>query len=46
MTMGPFVEIDELKQSPNNLAAIFLDGPYAPDSDGQGFMFYPAPAPA
>ena len=25
--------------------AIFLDGLYAPDRDGQGFMFHPAPAP-
>ena len=25
--------------------AIFLDGLYAPDHDGKGFMFHPAPAP-
>ena len=25
--------------------AIFLDGLYAPDRDGKGFMFHPAPAP-
>ncbi|MGC9986625.1 MAG: transposase zinc-binding domain-containing protein [Polyangia bacterium] len=25
--------------------AIFLDGVYAPDRDGKGFMFHPAPAP-
>jgi hypothetical protein len=25
--------------------AIFLDGLYAPDLDGKGFMFHPAPAP-
>jgi hypothetical protein len=24
---------------------IFLDGVYAPDRDGKGFMFHPAPAP-
>ena len=25
--------------------AMFLDGLYAPDRDGKGFMFHPAPAP-
>ena len=34
----------DLRCSPH-VHAIFLDGLYAPDCDGKGFMFHPAPAP-
>ena len=34
----------DLRCNPH-LHAIFLDGLFAPDRDGKGFMFHPAPAP-
>ena len=34
----------DLRCNPH-IHAIFLDGLYAPDRDGKGFMFHPAPAP-
>ena len=34
----------DLRCNPH-LHVIFLDGLYAPDRDGKGFMFHPAPAP-
>jgi hypothetical protein len=34
----------DLRCNPH-IHAIFLDGLYAPDHDGKGFMFHPAPAP-